>query len=60
MEVSLIDVSVSYKRVPPTRLSELLLCLLFLKNNQLKIILMPKRHFGVAHSAPFQLDSFKE
>ena len=44
MEISLINVNVSYKRVTSSRFSELFLCLLFLKNNQLKIILTPKRH----------------
>lgn len=48
MESLLINVNVSYKRVTSARLSELRLCLLFLNNNQPKIILMPKRYFGVA------------
>lgn len=43
MEISLININVSYKRIKSTQFSELLLCLLFLKNNQLKIINMPKR-----------------
>ena len=36
MVISLIKVNVSYKRVTSTRFSELHLCLLFLKNNQLR------------------------
>lgn len=43
MEISLIHVYFSYKRVT-SWFSELSLCLLFLINNQLKIILTPKRH----------------
>ena len=34
MEVPLIYVNISYRRVTSTRFSELLLCMLFLKNNQ--------------------------
>ena len=52
MGIYLINVNVSYKRVTSTWFSELLLCLLFLKNNQLKVILMPETHFGVTDSAP--------
>ena len=44
MKISLIKVNVSYKRITSTLFSEILLCLPFLKNNQLKIILMLKRH----------------
>ena len=44
MEISLINVNISYKRATATKFSELHLCLLFLKNNQLKIITMPTRH----------------
>ena len=44
IQISLINVNVSYKMVTSTWFSELLLCLQFLKNNQLKMILMPKRH----------------
>jgi len=44
MEIPLINVKCSYKKVTSTWLSELLLCLLFLKNNQPEIILMAKRH----------------
>ena len=44
MKISLINVNVSYKRTTSTLFSEILLCLPFLKNNQLKIILMLKRH----------------
>lgn len=50
MEISLIHVNISYQRVTPTQLLELFLCLQFLKNNQPKIILLPKRHiFEVAN-----------
>ena len=49
MEISLINVNVSNKRVTSTLFSELLLCQLFLNNNQLKIILMPKRHILGRH-----------
>ena len=38
------NINVSYKRVTSDQFSEFLLCLQFLKNSQLKIILMPKRH----------------
>lgn len=44
MEISLILVNVSYKRVTSNQFSELLLCLQVLKNNQLKIMLMPEKH----------------
>ena len=40
MEMSHINVNFSYTRVTSTQFSELLLCLLFLKNNQFKIILV--------------------
>ena len=54
MEISLIDVYFSYRRVT-IWFSELPLCLLFLITNQLKIIHMPKRHIlGVANSNPLQ------
>lgn len=43
MEISLIHVNISHKRVTSTWFSELLQCLQLLKNNQLKIINMPKR-----------------
>lgn len=42
-EVSLINENVSYKKVISTWFLEILL---FLKNNQLKITFMPKRHMG--------------
>ena len=42
MEISLINVST--KKVTAHQFSELHPCLLFLKNNQLKIINIPKRH----------------
>ena len=45
MEISLINVNVPYKRVVSTRFSELFLYVMFLKINQLKIILMQKGIF---------------
>ena len=48
MEISIINVNFLCKMVDST-LSDLLLCLLFLKNNQLKIIFMPKRHIWEWH-----------
>lgn len=52
MEIFLISiVNVSYKSVA-SWFSELLLCVLFLKNNQLKKILVPKRHFLGRGSVP--------
>ena len=42
MEMSLLNVNISYKRVTSTWFSELPLCLQFLKNNQLKIISIPR------------------
>ena len=42
MEIFLINVP--YKKVTPTLFSKFFLCLLFLKNNQPKIILMPPKH----------------
>ena len=46
---------VSYKRVISTWFSKILLCLLFLKNNQPEIILMPNRHtLGLESLLPFQ------
>lgn len=50
MEISLININVSYKRVTSAWFSELFLCL---KNNQPKIILCQRDIFGVANSAPF-------
>ena len=44
MKISLINVNISYKRVTSTLFSELFQCLLFLKNNQPEIFLMPKRY----------------
>ena len=44
MGISLINVNISYKRVTSTQFSELHQDLLFLKNNLLKIIHMPKRY----------------
>lgn len=43
MKISLINVSVSYKRVT-SQFSELFLCPLFFKSNQPKIIHVPKRY----------------
>lgn len=44
MEISFRNVNVSYRRITSTWFSELFLCLQFLKNNQLKRILMQDRH----------------
>ena len=44
MEISLINVNASYEKVTSTGFPKLLLSLLFLKNNKLKIIHMPKEH----------------
>ena len=44
MEISLIYVNFFYKRVAYRLFSEILLCLLFLRYNQLKIILMPETY----------------
>ena len=44
MEIPLINVKCSSKKVTSIWLSEVLLCLLFPKNNQPEIILMAKRH----------------
>lgn len=41
MEMSFIDVNFPYKGVTATLFAEILLCLLFLKDSQLKIILIP-------------------
>ena len=49
------NVNISYKRVASTRFSELYLCLLFLKNNQPKIIPMPKKRISGANSAPLHM-----
>lgn len=43
MEILVINVNVSYRKVTSAWFSELLPCLLFLKNHQPKITLMPKR-----------------
>ena len=48
LEISIICANFLYKMVDSTLL-DLLLCLLFLKNNQLRIILMPKRHIWEWH-----------
>ena len=55
MEISLISINISYKKKASIQFSELLLCLLFHKNNQLKAILMPETHFGVTDSAPIYM-----
>ena len=53
IEVSPINVNVSYKRVTSALFSELLLCLLVLKNNRLQDNSYAKEaYFGLAHSAP--------
>lgn len=44
MEISFINVNFFCKKVTSTLFLVLFLCLQFLKNNQLKIILMSKRH----------------
>ena len=44
VKISLMNIIFSYKKITSTLLSELLLCLLSLKTNQVKIILLPKRH----------------
>lgn len=44
MEVSIININVSYTQVTPTGFSEFFLFLQFLKNNLLKTILMLKEH----------------
>lgn len=51
------DVNVSYKRVIYTQVLQLLLCLLFLKNKQFKIILMPRRYI-VGSKVTAMLDGF--
>lgn len=52
MEIAFINVNFSYENVTSTQLSELLLCLLFLKNNHPK---MKGAYLGVTNSAPFQI-----
>lgn len=49
MGISFINVNIPYKRITSTGFSELLQCWLFLKNNQLKIIFMPKTHILGCH-----------
>lgn len=44
MEISFVNVNVSYKRAASTLFSELSLSLLFLKNNRPRIIFIPRRH----------------
>ena len=44
VEVALVNINVSLKRVVSTQFSELLLYLQFLKNDQRKLILMPNTH----------------
>lgn len=56
MAISLTDVNVPYKQVTSAGFSELQLCLLFLKNNQLKTVSMPNRHiWGWYILLPFKL-----
>ena len=54
MEISLIYVDISFKRVTSTWFLELLQCLVFLKNNQPKIILGQKSIFWDANSCLLQ------
>ena len=44
------NVNVPHKRVISIQFSKIFPCLLFSKNNQLRIILMLKTHFQVTHS----------
>ena len=44
MEVSFVNIKVPYKWVISILFAELVLCLLFLKNNQFKIIFIRRRH----------------
>lgn len=55
MEIVLINVNFPYKRVNSTLFSKLRLCLLFLKNNKLKVICVKEAYFGEAYSASLQL-----
>ena len=56
-QCSLINVNISYRSVSFPRFPELLLCLQFLKNNQLKINLMSKRHvWGWQILLPFNMN----
>lgn len=55
MEIVLINVNFPYKRVNSTLFSKLRLCLLFLKNNKLKVIYVKEAYFGEAYSASLQL-----
>lgn len=53
MEISLVNVNVSYSRVTSAQFSELPLCLLFPNNSQLKMNNMPKRGlWGGVYFAP--------
>ena len=45
MEISFININFSFRRITNTQFSELFLCLLLLKNNQPKIILMHRDIF---------------
>ena len=54
MEIFLLNINVFYQRVTSTAISELLLNLLFLKNNQIKIILMTKTYLEVVNCTPLQ------
>lgn len=47
MKIFLINLNISFKRMTCTGFTKVLLCLQFLKNNQLKIIFMPEACFGV-------------
>lgn len=51
MVSSLLSINVLYTRVTFARFSEILPCLLFLKNKQLKIILMSEAYFRLPYFA---------
>lgn len=53
VEIFLINANVYFRSITSIPFSEILF-LLFFKNNQLKIILMPKGIFWVTYSAPLQ------
>lgn len=53
MKIPLINVKYLLYRVTSSGFSEMLLGLMFLKNNELKIILMPKKHYFGQTSSVF-------
>lgn len=55
MEIVLININFPYKRVNSILFLKLCLCLLFLKNNKLKVIYVKEAYFGEAYSASLQL-----